>query len=148
MEQLLADFLLQRISRAVTVDWVTFSRREAATRLLVSTTSRKVRSALRFMIRVYRTYRRNLFDFKIIVFLAAYPVPKRPSKGFHMEFNHFLSAYYPDTAYGGDRLYADMISQAKLVDQLGYRGVTIPEHHLINILLVPDPLQSRSKSRR
>jgi alkanesulfonate monooxygenase SsuD/methylene tetrahydromethanopterin reductase-like flavin-dependent oxidoreductase (luciferase family) len=58
-----------------------------------------------------------------------------------MEFNHFLSAYYPDTAYGGDRLYADMISQAKLVDQLGYRGVTIPEHHLINILLVPDPLQ-------
>ncbi len=58
-----------------------------------------------------------------------------------MEFNHFLSAYYPDTAYGGDRLYADMISQAKLVEQLGYRGVTIPEHHLINILLVPDPLQ-------
>jgi alkanesulfonate monooxygenase SsuD/methylene tetrahydromethanopterin reductase-like flavin-dependent oxidoreductase (luciferase family) len=58
-----------------------------------------------------------------------------------MEFNHFLSAYYPDTSYGGDRLYADMVSQAKLVDRLGYRGVTIPEHHLINILLVPDPLQ-------
>jgi Luciferase-like monooxygenase len=57
-----------------------------------------------------------------------------------MEFNHFLSAY-PDTAYGGERLYADMVSQAKLVDRLGYRGVTIPEHHLINILLVPDPLQ-------
>ncbi len=58
-----------------------------------------------------------------------------------MEFNHFLSAYYPDTAYGGDRLYADMLGQAKLVDRLGYRGVTIPEHHLINILLIPDPLQ-------
>jgi alkanesulfonate monooxygenase SsuD/methylene tetrahydromethanopterin reductase-like flavin-dependent oxidoreductase (luciferase family) len=58
-----------------------------------------------------------------------------------MEFNHFLSAYYPDTSYGGDRLYADMVGQAKLVDRLGYRGVTIPEHHLINILLVPDPLQ-------
>jgi alkanesulfonate monooxygenase SsuD/methylene tetrahydromethanopterin reductase-like flavin-dependent oxidoreductase (luciferase family) len=58
-----------------------------------------------------------------------------------MEFNHFLSAYYPDTSYGGDRLYADMIAQAKLVDRHGYRGVTIPEHHLINILLVPDPLQ-------
>lgn len=58
-----------------------------------------------------------------------------------MEFNHFLSAYYPDTSYGGDRLYADMLSQAKLVDRLGYRGVTIPEHHLINILLIPDPLQ-------
>jgi alkanesulfonate monooxygenase SsuD/methylene tetrahydromethanopterin reductase-like flavin-dependent oxidoreductase (luciferase family) len=58
-----------------------------------------------------------------------------------MEFNHFLSAYYPDTTYGGDRLYADMLAQAKRVDALGYRGVTIPEHHLINILLVPDPLQ-------
>ncbi len=58
-----------------------------------------------------------------------------------MQFNHFLSAYYPDTRYGGDRLYADMLAQAKLVDRIGYRGVTIPEHHLINILLVPDPLQ-------
>ena len=62
-----------------------------------------------------------------------------------MEFNHFLSAYYPDTRYGGDRLYADMVAQAKLVDHLGYRGVTIPEHHLINILLVPDPLQMAVK---
>jgi len=62
-----------------------------------------------------------------------------------MEFNHFLSAYYPDTSYGGDRLYADMIAQAKLVERLGYRGVTIPEHHLINILLVPDPLQMAVK---
>jgi alkanesulfonate monooxygenase SsuD/methylene tetrahydromethanopterin reductase-like flavin-dependent oxidoreductase (luciferase family) len=58
-----------------------------------------------------------------------------------MEFNHFLSAYYPDTSYGGDKLYSDMIAQAQLVDHLGYRGVTIPEHHLINILMVPDPLQ-------
>src|SRR5260370_24481592 len=62
-----------------------------------------------------------------------------------MEFNHFLSAYYPDTSYGGDRLYADMVAQAKRVDRLGYRGVTIPEHHLINILLVPDPLQMAVK---
>lgn len=62
-----------------------------------------------------------------------------------MEFNHFLSAYYPDPRYGGDRLYADMVAQAKLVDRLGYRGVTIPEHHLLNILLVPDPLQMAVK---
>jgi alkanesulfonate monooxygenase SsuD/methylene tetrahydromethanopterin reductase-like flavin-dependent oxidoreductase (luciferase family) len=62
-----------------------------------------------------------------------------------MQFNHFLSAYYPDASYGGDRLYADLIEQAKLVDRLGYRGVTIPEHHLINILLVPDPLQMAVK---
>jgi alkanesulfonate monooxygenase SsuD/methylene tetrahydromethanopterin reductase-like flavin-dependent oxidoreductase (luciferase family) len=58
-----------------------------------------------------------------------------------MHFNHFLSAYYPDPTYGGDRLYADMLEQARLVERVGYRGVTIPEHHLINILLVPDPLQ-------
>jgi alkanesulfonate monooxygenase SsuD/methylene tetrahydromethanopterin reductase-like flavin-dependent oxidoreductase (luciferase family) len=58
-----------------------------------------------------------------------------------MQFNNFLGAYYRDTSYGGDRLYADMLAQARLVDRLGFRGVTIPEHHLINILLIPDPLQ-------
>ena len=57
-----------------------------------------------------------------------------------MEFNHFISAYYPDTSYGGDRLFADMIAQAKLADDLGYASVSIPEHHLINILLTPAPL--------
>lgn len=62
-----------------------------------------------------------------------------------MEFNHFLSAYFPDPAYGGERLYADMVAQARLVDRLGYRGVTIPEHHLINILCVPDPLSMAVK---
>jgi alkanesulfonate monooxygenase SsuD/methylene tetrahydromethanopterin reductase-like flavin-dependent oxidoreductase (luciferase family) len=62
-----------------------------------------------------------------------------------MHFNNFLSAYYPDTSYGGDRLYADMVGQAELADRLGYRGVTIPEHHLVNILLVPDPLQMAVK---
>jgi alkanesulfonate monooxygenase SsuD/methylene tetrahydromethanopterin reductase-like flavin-dependent oxidoreductase (luciferase family) len=62
-----------------------------------------------------------------------------------VDFNHFLSSYYPDTSYGGDRLYADMIEQAILCERLGYRGVTIPEHHLINILLVPDPLQMAVK---
>ena len=58
-----------------------------------------------------------------------------------MQFNNFLAAYYPDTDYGGERLYTDMLDQARLVDRLGFRGVTIPEHHLINILLIPDPLQ-------
>jgi alkanesulfonate monooxygenase SsuD/methylene tetrahydromethanopterin reductase-like flavin-dependent oxidoreductase (luciferase family) len=62
-----------------------------------------------------------------------------------VEFNHFLSSYYPDPSYGGDRLYADMVEQAVLADRVGYRGVTIPEHHLINILLVPDPLQMAVK---
>lgn len=62
-----------------------------------------------------------------------------------MEFNNFLSAYFPDPSYGGDRLYADMVRQAQWAERLGYRGVTIPEHHLINILLVPDPLQMAVK---
>lgn len=62
-----------------------------------------------------------------------------------MEFNHFLSSYLPDPAYGGKRLLDDMVEQARLADRLGYRGVTIPEHHLINILLIPSPLQMAVK---
>mgnify|MGYP000848397361 FL=1 len=58
-----------------------------------------------------------------------------------MDFNHFLSAYLKDPAYGGRRLYMDMVAQAKQAEACGYRGVTIPEHHLINILLIPSPLQ-------
>ena len=58
-----------------------------------------------------------------------------------MQFNHFLSSYLPDPAVGGRQLYADMIGQALAAERLGYRGVSIPEHHLINILLVPSPLQ-------
>lgn len=62
-----------------------------------------------------------------------------------MEFNHFLSSYYPDLGYGGQRLFADMVAQAKLADSLGYASVSIPEHHLINILLTPAPLQMAVK---
>ncbi|MEQ8652432.1 MAG: LLM class flavin-dependent oxidoreductase [Kiloniellales bacterium] len=57
-----------------------------------------------------------------------------------MEFNHFLSAYYPDTGYGGARLFDDMLAQARAADRLGYASVSIPEHHLINLLLTPAPL--------
>lgn len=58
-----------------------------------------------------------------------------------MEFSIQLSAYYPDTAYGGRRLYQDMLEQAVLCDRLGYAAVTLTEHHVINILLMPAPLQ-------
>jgi len=58
-----------------------------------------------------------------------------------MEFSVQLSAYYPDKAYGGDRIYADMLEQAVLCDRLGYDSVSITEHHLINILMMPAPLQ-------
>ena len=62
-----------------------------------------------------------------------------------MDFNHFLSSYMPDPAYGGQRLFADMVEQATTAERLGYRGVTIPEHHLINLLLTPSPLQMAVK---
>ena len=38
-----------------------------------------------------------------------------------------------------------MLEQAQAADRLGYHGVTIPEHHLINILLTPSPLQMAVK---
>ena len=62
-----------------------------------------------------------------------------------MEFNHFLSSFFPDPSYGGQRLYGDMIEQARHADALGYASVSVPEHHLINILLTPAPLQMAVK---
>jgi alkanesulfonate monooxygenase SsuD/methylene tetrahydromethanopterin reductase-like flavin-dependent oxidoreductase (luciferase family) len=62
-----------------------------------------------------------------------------------MDFVYFLSSYMPDASYGGKRVYADMVEQAVAADKLGYRGVAIPEHHLINILMVPSPLQMAVK---
>ena len=62
-----------------------------------------------------------------------------------MEFNHFLSSYYPDTSYGADRHYADMLEQAVTAERLGYASVSIPEHHLVNILMNPAPLQMAIK---
>jgi alkanesulfonate monooxygenase SsuD/methylene tetrahydromethanopterin reductase-like flavin-dependent oxidoreductase (luciferase family) len=58
-----------------------------------------------------------------------------------MDFTYFLSTYMPDGSYGGKRVYADMVEQAVLAEKLGYRAIAIPEHHLINILMVPSPLQ-------
>lgn len=58
-----------------------------------------------------------------------------------MKFSVQLSADYPDRSYGGDRVYADMLEQAVLVDELGYDAVSITEHHLINCLMMPAPLQ-------
>lgn len=58
-----------------------------------------------------------------------------------MEFCIQLSPYYPDKSYGGDRVFNDMLEQAKLADRLGYEAVSITEHHLLNILMMPAPLQ-------
>ena len=58
-----------------------------------------------------------------------------------MDFSIQLSAYYPDKSYGGDRLYRDMLEQAVLADRVGFDAVSLTEHHLINILMMPAPLQ-------
>jgi flavin-dependent trigonelline monooxygenase, oxygenase component len=58
-----------------------------------------------------------------------------------MFFNYFLTSFLPSHEYGAKRLYTEMIEQAKAADRLGFAGVSIPEHHLVNILIVPSPLQ-------
>ena len=58
-----------------------------------------------------------------------------------MLFSIQLSADYPSKDYGGDRVYGDMLDQAVLADQLGYDAVSITEHHLMNCLMMPAPLQ-------
>jgi alkanesulfonate monooxygenase SsuD/methylene tetrahydromethanopterin reductase-like flavin-dependent oxidoreductase (luciferase family) len=58
-----------------------------------------------------------------------------------MEFSAQLSSDYPDKSYGGDRVYGDMLNQAVLADQMGFDAVSITEHHLMNCLMMPAPLQ-------
>lgn len=58
-----------------------------------------------------------------------------------MDFCIQLSADYPDKSYGGDRVYKDMVEQAILADQLGFESISMTEHHLINVLMMPAPLQ-------
>jgi alkanesulfonate monooxygenase SsuD/methylene tetrahydromethanopterin reductase-like flavin-dependent oxidoreductase (luciferase family) len=58
-----------------------------------------------------------------------------------MLFSIQLSADYPSKDYGGDRVYSDMLDQAVMADQLGFDAVSITEHHLMNCLMMPAPLQ-------
>ena len=58
-----------------------------------------------------------------------------------MLFSVQLSADYPSKDYGGDRVYNDMLDQAVMADQLGFDAVSITEHHLMNCLMMPAPLQ-------
>lgn len=62
-----------------------------------------------------------------------------------MRFNYFLTTFLPRKDYGGDRLYREVIEQAVHADALGYDAVSIPEHHLINLLIIPSPLQMATK---
>lgn len=58
-----------------------------------------------------------------------------------MKFCVQLSPYLPDARYGGKRLIDDMMELAVLCDRLGFESVSLTEHHLVNILLMPAPLQ-------
>ena len=58
-----------------------------------------------------------------------------------MDFNHFLTSYMPEPTVGSKKHFQNMIDQALLAEKLGYFSVYIPEHHLVNILMMPSPLQ-------
>ena len=58
-----------------------------------------------------------------------------------MKFSIQLTADYADKSYGADRAYRDMLDQAVLGDRLGFDAVSVTEHHLINCLMMPAPLQ-------
>jgi alkanesulfonate monooxygenase SsuD/methylene tetrahydromethanopterin reductase-like flavin-dependent oxidoreductase (luciferase family) len=62
-----------------------------------------------------------------------------------MEFNYFLTSYMPDTTVGGKRHFDHLVNLAVNADRLGYKAVSLPEHHLVNLLLMPSPLQMAVK---
>jgi len=62
-----------------------------------------------------------------------------------MEFNHFLTSYMPDPKTGSKKHFNNMIEQAVLAEKLGYTSISIPEHHLVNLLMMPSPLQMAVK---
>lgn len=62
-----------------------------------------------------------------------------------MDFNHFLTSYMPNPNIGSKVHFQNMIEQSILAEKLGYKKVSIPEHHLINLLMMPSPLQMAVK---
>ena len=62
-----------------------------------------------------------------------------------MDFNHFLTSYMPNPNVGSKVHFQNMIEQSILAEKLGYKKISIPEHHLINLLMMPSPLQMAVK---
>ena len=62
-----------------------------------------------------------------------------------MDFNHFLTSYMPDLNIGSKIHFKNMVEQSILAEKLAYKAVSIPEHHLINLLMMPSPLQMAVK---
>ena len=51
-----------------------------------------------------------------------------------MQFSFYLPCYWPDTSYPAEKLYQDMVDQAKLAEDLEFKSLGLPEHHFINYL--------------
>ena len=62
-----------------------------------------------------------------------------------MKFNHFLTSYLPDLSIGFKTHFENMIEQSIFAEKCGYNTVSIPEHHLVNVLMMPSPLQMAVK---
>jgi len=62
-----------------------------------------------------------------------------------MDFNIHLSMDYHDQSCSGDRFFAEMIEQAETADRLGYKSVSVTEHHLLELGLMPAPLMAAVK---
>jgi alkanesulfonate monooxygenase SsuD/methylene tetrahydromethanopterin reductase-like flavin-dependent oxidoreductase (luciferase family) len=58
-----------------------------------------------------------------------------------MKFCAQLGPFQTDRAQSGAQIYADLLEEAKLAEQLGFESVSLTEHHLMNILMMPAPLQ-------
>ena len=65
-----------------------------------------------------------------------------------MDFNHFLTSYMPDTKIGSKTHFDNMLEQAVFAEKLGYTTISIPEHHLVNILLIYSVLICFSRNHR
>ena len=62
-----------------------------------------------------------------------------------MQFSFYLPCYWPNTSYHGQKMYQDMVDQAKFAEELDFQSLGIPEHHFINYLTHPSPLMSAVK---
>jgi len=51
----------------------------------------------------------------------------------------------PDPKIGSKVHFQNMIDQAVLAEKLDYKTVSVPEHHLVNLLMMPSPLQMAVK---
>ena len=51
----------------------------------------------------------------------------------------------PDPKIGSKLHFDNMLEQAVLAEKLRYSTISIPEHHLVNILMMPSPLQMAVK---